>query len=319
MQWIRTLRRRGAQAGWLALALMTLAPAAALATTAAPPPAAAVEQVVVATDAVGPITAQQLEAAVQVLVPPKEQQLFWGSKDSATRFLRSMGAQRSLAARAERSGLTPPDPAATGLQREQALLKLYLTQQGEAVVPDEAALQRYAQSEYRARPDHFVAPAQVRVRHILLAPGQGADEAAVKARADKLLAELRGGADFAALAQAESADEGSAGRGGELPWFPRGVMVAEFEAAAFAQQQPGLLSEPVKTSFGYHIIELLETRAERQLSFEEVLPTLQAQAQARLSEAERARLWEEAREQVRIDEAALEPLLYRKAAEAAKR
>ncbi|MBS0404817.1 MAG: peptidylprolyl isomerase [Proteobacteria bacterium] len=317
MHWIHSLRRAGADAGLLALALVAWAPSSAQAADAAPAPAAAAGKTVVATGPAGDITEAQLEATVEALVPQKDRVLFWGVKDNVIRFVRSLGAQQAIAARAEQAGLRPADAAAQGLKRQQELVKAYLDQQGQAAVPDTAALERYALSEYRAHPERYAVPAQVRVRHIVLPLAKdGSDDAAVKARAEKLLAELRGGADFAALAKAQSADAASAQQGGEMPWFARGQMPAELEAAAFALKQPGALSEPVKTPSGYQIIELLETRAQRELSFDEVRPTLEKEARDRLESTERGRLWTDEQDKVKIDDDALQGLMYRNAAAA---
>jgi foldase protein PrsA len=81
------------------------------------------------------------------------------------------------------------------------------------------------------------------------------DFAASKAKADELYAQLQGGADFAALAKSESADQGSAADGGKLT-ITKGQTVAPFEKTSFALKE-GEVSEPVKTTFGYHIIEAL--------------------------------------------------------------
>jgi foldase protein PrsA len=89
---------------------------------------------------------------------------------------------------------------------------------------------------------------QVHARHILVT-----DEAL----AADLLAQLAEGADFAELATANSEDTGSAQSGGDLGWFPRGIMVTEFDEAAFALEV-GELSDAVPTTYGYHIIEVLE-------------------------------------------------------------
>ena len=95
------------------------------------------------------------------------------------------------------------------------------------------------------------------VRHILVSEknGEKVDYAASKAEADRILAEIRGGGDFAALAKAESADPGSAQDGGKLT-ITKGQTVAPFEKTSFALKE-GEVSEPVKTTFGYHIIEAL--------------------------------------------------------------
>jgi len=71
-----------------------------------------------------------------------------------------------------------------------------------------------------------------------------------------------GGEDFAALAKEFSADPGSAEKGGELGWFKPGQMVKEFETAAFALE-PGTISAPVKTQFGWHVIKTEEVKKDK--------------------------------------------------------
>lgn len=78
-----------------------------------------------------------------------------------------------------------------------------------------------------------------------------------KAKADQLLADIRKGADFAKIAEKESTDPGSAAKGGELPEFGRGQMVPEFEEAVFAAETDEIVG-PVKTDFGYHIIQVID-------------------------------------------------------------
>ncbi|MEW6401362.1 MAG: peptidylprolyl isomerase [Chloroflexota bacterium] len=96
---------------------------------------------------------------------------------------------------------------------------------------------------------------QLWARHILVA-----DEAA----AQDVLARLNNGEDFAALAQELSQDTGSGANGGDLGWFGKGMMVAPFEEAAYALQ-PGEISDPVQSDFGFHIIQLI-ARQERPLA-----------------------------------------------------
>ena len=89
---------------------------------------------------------------------------------------------------------------------------------------------------------------QVHAQHILVESEELAQD---------LLDQLADGADFAALAAEHSTDPGSAANGGDLGWFPRGMMVPTFEEAAFSLE-PGEISEIVPTDYGFHIIKVLE-------------------------------------------------------------
>ena len=97
-----------------------------------------------------------------------------------------------------------------------------------------------------------------------------------------VLAQLRQGRPFDELAREASDDKGSGQRGGDLGTFGKGSMVPEFEAAAFALTKPGQLSEPVKSQFGYHVIELLERIPARRQTFEDVRAELREDARATL-------------------------------------
>lgn len=102
----------------------------------------------------------------------------------------------------------------------------------------------------------------VRASHILIRPTAQTDSAKADARrrAEDLLAQIRGGASFEALAQANSAD-GSAQQGGDLGYFKdNGQMVKPFEQAVFGFSGTGLLPKVVETDFGYHIIKVTEAK-----------------------------------------------------------
>jgi len=99
-------------------------------------------------------------------------------------------------------------------------------------------------------------PATLSFRQIVVAPHAGPEaKARALARADSIVAELRKGADFATAAKRFSMDPGSRDQGGSLNWFRRGVMVPEFERVAFSLK-PGVVSDPVESPFGYHIIQV---------------------------------------------------------------
>ncbi|MBQ7196358.1 MAG: peptidylprolyl isomerase [Synergistaceae bacterium] len=107
----------------------------------------------------------------------------------------------------------------------------------------------------------FTQPERVRASHILVS---GDEELA------KVQEELKSGKSFDVVAKEYSTDPGSASHGGDLGEFPRGVMVKEFEEAAFALKEPGEVSEPVKSQFGWHIIKLGERIPESVMPFEQV-------------------------------------------------
>jgi peptidyl-prolyl cis-trans isomerase D len=133
---------------------------------------------------------------------------------------------------------------------------------------------------YEQRHEEFKAPAGAHILHILIKVDPGAPPAAdaeAKAKADNIVKQLRAGADFGKLAQANSADPSSAGKGGDMGWVDKGTTVAPFDTAAFTMPL-NTISDPIhSTEFGYHIIKVLERRPEGYRPFEEVRDRLRAQ------------------------------------------
>ena len=127
-------------------------------------------------------------------------------------------------------------------------------------VPDEKSVEAL----YNEQSDQYVTEEQRHARHILVRLLPDADEAAITAarqKAESLMQRLEAGEDFAELAREESDDPGSAPGGGDLGFFGRGLMVPEFDEAVFSMKV-GERRGPVKSSFGFHIIELLEIKPE---------------------------------------------------------
>jgi peptidyl-prolyl cis-trans isomerase C len=119
--------------------------------------------------------------------------------------------------------------------------------------PDEKQVRAFYE-EHRAEMSR---PEQIQARHILIKVPQGADAATVEAarlRLEEMRVKISAGEDFASVARAGSEDA-SASEGGDLGYFPRGRMMPEFEAAAFALA-PGTVSTPVRTALGWHLIYL---------------------------------------------------------------
>lgn len=113
---------------------------------------------------------------------------------------------------------------------------------------------------YNDNKTNYSDPEQVRASHILVS---------TKEEADAILSQLKGGADFAALAKEKSLDTTSAASGGDLGYFSKGQMDADFETAAFALPV-GQLSDPVQTQYGYHIIKVIDHKQAKDYTLDEV-------------------------------------------------
>jgi peptidyl-prolyl cis-trans isomerase C len=125
---------------------------------------------------------------------------------------------------------------------------------------------------YTQNLERFKQGESVHASHILLGVPQQAtpaQKAEAKAKAQAALKQVRAGADFAAVAKAQSQDPGSAPNGGDLGFFPRGQMTPAVEEAAF-KLKPGAVSGLVETPFGFHIIKVLERRGARTAPLAEV-------------------------------------------------
>ncbi|MCC6207406.1 MAG: SurA N-terminal domain-containing protein [Gammaproteobacteria bacterium] len=129
---------------------------------------------------------------------------------------------------------------------------------------------------YEEQAASFTVGEERRARHILIkaADGSGEDADAARTRAEELRARIVAGESFVALAREFSADKGSAQEGGELGFFGRGVMVGPFEDTVCAMKK-GEISAPVRTPFGWHIIELEDIKAGAKRSFSEVRASLE--------------------------------------------
>src|SRR6201996_597269 len=135
-----------------------------------------------------------------------------------------------------------------------------------------------AQQYYQAHLKDYQVQDQVKVRHILISVPKGADaktDAAAKAKAEDVLKQLRAGGNWAELAKKYSDDPGSKEQGGELGMLQHGVTVPEFDKAAFSLN-PGQISDPIKTQFGYHVIQTEEKQTAHTKSFNEVRGTILA-------------------------------------------
>jgi peptidyl-prolyl cis-trans isomerase D len=163
----------------------------------------------------------------------------------------------------------------------------YVTIDQEALRAKVTVTGQQIERSYNDNIQQYSTPEQVRASHILIkSTGKAEDDEAAKKKAEELLAKVKAGGDFADLAKKNSQDEGSAAKGGDLDFFPRGQMVAEFDKVAFALP-PGQISDLVKSQFGYHIIKVTDKRpattktlAEVRTQIEDQLKYEQAQSAA---------------------------------------
>jgi len=171
--------------------------------------------------------------------------------------------QVAMAAQADKFDSDAKTKAQLEFQNKQVLANTFLNSQLRKVLEDEKSLREW----YERNKANYQ---QVKARHILIrmqgsavpvrAGQKDLTEDEAKTKAEELHKRIKAGEDFAKIAEAESDDVGTGIRGGELGFFSPGQMVAAFEQAAFVLQ-PGELSEPVKTQFGWHIIQGQERRS----------------------------------------------------------
>ena len=155
----------------------------------------------------------------------------------------------------------------------QARLDLIRTQ-----IMAEAASDKYSKAhpvsddEVKAEYDAQVAkmPKEYKARHILVEK---------KETAESLIRDLEAGGDFAKLAKAESKDPGSAANGGDLGWFSAQSMVKPFSDALATLEKGAITKTPVQTEYGFHVIQLEDTRSPQAPAFDDVKEQVKMLAQ----------------------------------------
>jgi peptidyl-prolyl cis-trans isomerase C len=164
---------------------------------------------------------------------------------------------RALVAEAHKSGLDqdPTVKRQITAAEDRALQTAVLSKEVGPSVTDDAVRARY-DKDVAGKPGEE----EVHAKHILVDS---------EAEAKKIIAQLKGGADFAALAKQYSKDPGGAQQGGDLGFFKKDEMVPEFATAAFALQPGQISPDPVHSQFGWHVILVVERRKAEPPSFEQ--------------------------------------------------
>jgi peptidyl-prolyl cis-trans isomerase C len=236
--------------------------------------------VVAAMSAVGPASAQtdpdpvlakvngqaihlsELKTAAETL-PPQARQM--PPQQLYPALLDQLIDAQALLVEAKKTGLDKdPDVQRTmQMAADRALESSLLNKVVRPQVTDDAVKARYDE-QYAGKPGEE----EVHARHILVA-----DEATAK----KIIADLKKGGDFAALSKQYSKDPSAAQQGGDLGFFKKTDMVPEFADAAFALKDKDITPVPVKTQFGYHVIQTLEHRTSAPPPFDQVREELRQQ------------------------------------------
>ena len=222
---------------------------------------------------------------------------------SVSQIATNLYVRRAMANKAQAEGLAtdPEVVAALQVARDKVLSDALLAKIDKNSAPSDAVAEGQARNIYNAKPERFQAPEQVQVRHILIASADGA-----RAQAEKVLEELKAGANFEQLAKVRSADTGSAPKGGDLGFFARGRMVPEFDEAAFALQQPGDLSGIVESKFGFHILKLEARRPAGLRPYVEVRQELINEVRAKIQQDARAAEADSAQQGLQVNTEAVE-------------
>ncbi len=180
---------------------------------------------------------------------------------------------------------------------QQTRDRLLLERMKAAVTTEVSISEAEVKAYYESNKSDYVQQERRETRHILIAVGKAGDEGALeptsadweaaKTAATKIRAEIQNGADFGAQAQKYSDDESTRESGGKLGPVGRGQMVPAFEEAVFSLKKDEV-SQPVKTQYGYHLIQVTEIVPEEQLPYDRVKEGIRTA----LFEEETARVWD---------------------------
>lgn len=168
------------------------------------------------------------------------------------------------AAEARKLGDTPEFKKKMDQARVKLLMDAILTAEAKAATTDEAMKKVYAEAAKQMGEEQ-----EVRARHILVE---------TEDQAKAILADLKKGGDFAAIAKEKSKDTGAAAQGGDLGYFTKDQMVPEFAEVAFKLDK-GKLSDPVKSQFGWHIILVEDKRQKPVPEFDKVKDQIESYVQ----------------------------------------
>lgn len=234
------------------------------------------------------LTQRELDAAFSAVAEP-QRLAFIRDGARVDQLVTALLRRKAVAADAERAEYAE-DPLVADrvrLAAQKELAEAWL----EHVVRNapEADFEAMAREDYLVNPDRYRSPETLDVSHILIGTKERSDEEAMRL-ATSLHAWLeKDPGRFEELVKEYSDDSETAGTGGRYPVVARGQTVEPFERAAFGLKEPGALSRPVRTTYGYHIIRLNARSGGELLPFEEVRENAVAHVRVEYLESYRAR------------------------------
>jgi peptidyl-prolyl cis-trans isomerase C len=229
-------------------------------------------------------------------VAPEMRGEFAASPKRLTMMLNTLLLDKTLAKEARDAGLDRNEEIARRLALEtdrflaQAMIGKIENDAAAEFDAKQAGLLATARETYMLNKEKYRRPEQISASHILFDPAKRGNDAAL-ALAKETRAKLLAGANFATTAAAVSDDPTAKTNGGELGWFTPNKMDPAFSKAAFALKSAGDLSEPVQSSFGWHIIRLDGRRPPQDLPWEQARKQIMTDLKQRyVKEARDARL-----------------------------
>lgn len=225
--------------------------AAAPQSAAAPPPVATVNG--------SPISRSEYDLFVKDILQGKKQEL---TADQKGQVLDDLINMRLLADQAEKDGLQndPDTVAQLHLLHMRVLADAESQKYIKSLQPSDADLKAEYETAVAA-----MDKTEYKARHILVAS---------KEDGEQIIKKLKGGAKFEDLAKSQSTDTGSKNNGGELGWFTTSRMVKPFADAVVGLKKGEITPEPVQTQFGWHVIQLEDTRDKTPPPFDQVKPQI---------------------------------------------
>lgn len=228
------------------------------------------------------VTQSDLEKFVDMEVPKEQQAAFWGSEQNIRQMTANLFITKVLAQEARQEGIEKKDAWAVNYFAERGLMLLKLKADVQKKM-DATNFEALAKEYYTANPKAFDRPEEVKAAHILISTKDMSDADAL-AKANEVLAKVKAHPeDFAKLADEYSQDPSVKQNHGDLGYFAKNQMVKPFADAAFAMTKPGEIAGPIKSQFGYHIIQFEGSRPATTIPFSEVKAQLIAQQKSEMA------------------------------------